>query len=130
MVSTPSTPKHSIPPTPPRSQPTSTTRIEASHAEDVLTLSLELERLRSQLATTTEQLTNATSRVAHLQSENETLNVELTNIQSQCNLNIDSTNSQLLTLQQQLQNEQRKSKAAEEDAVLALELAKDAQSTK
>ena len=129
-VSTLSSPKHSIPPTPPRSQPTSTTRIEASHAEDVLTLSLELERLRSQLATTTEQLTNATSRVAHLQSENETLNVELTNIQSQCNLNIESTNAQLLTLQQQLQNEQRKSKAAEEDAALALELAKDAQSTK
>ena len=123
VVSTLPTPKHSIPPTPPRSQPTSTNRIEASHAEDVLTLSLELERLRSELATTTEQLTNATC-------ENETLNVELTNIQSQCNLNNESTNAQLATLQQQLQNEQRKSKAAEEDAALALELAKDAQTTK
>ena len=123
-ISTISTPKHkhSIPPTPPRSQPTSTTRIEASHAEDVLSLSLELEKVRSQLTSTTAQLATATSQVSNLQDINDDLTSQLSAASVQHN--------QIAILQQQLDTEQRKSKAAEEDAALALDLAKDANSCK
>jgi len=120
-MSTP-THKHSIPPTPPRSQPTSTTRIEASHAEDVLSLSLELEKVRSQLTSTTAQLASATSQVSNLQDINDDLTSQLSAASVQHN--------QIAILQQQLDTEQRKSKAAEEDAALALDLAKDANSCK
>jgi len=121
IISTP-THKHSIPPTPPRSQPTSTTRIEASHAEDVLSLSLELEKVRSQLTSTTAQLASATSQVSNLQDINDDLTSQLSAASVQHN--------QIAILQQQLDTEQRKSKAAEEDAALALDLAKDANSCK
>jgi len=124
IISTVSTPthKHSIPPTPPRSQPTSTTRIEASHAEDVLSLSLELEKVRSQLTSTTAKLATATSQVSNLQDINDDLTSQLSAASVQHN--------QIAILQQQLDTEQRKSKAAEEDAALALDLAKDANSCK
>ena len=85
-----------IPPKSPRSQPTTTTRIETSHVEDVLALSLELERTRSELKAANEQLST-------IQSQN---------------------------VLEELRIEKIKSKAAEEDAALALELAKDAQAVK
>lgn len=105
------------------STPMSTSKIEASHAEDVLTLNLELQRVRAQLSSTTNQLVHATEQISTLQGQNDNLKVELTN-------NINSTQVVVSTIQQQLEYEQRKSKAAEEDATLALELAKSAQSTK
>jgi hypothetical protein len=85
-----------IPPKSPRSQPTTTTRIETSHVEDVLALSLELERTRSELKAANEQLST-------IQSQN---------------------------VLEELRMEKIKSKEAEEDAALALELAKDAQAVK
>mmetsp|Transcript_19918 Transcript_19918/g.37492 ORF Transcript_19918/g.37492 Transcript_19918/m.37492 type:complete len:846 (+) Transcript_19918:194-2731(+) len=123
-------PKHSIPPTPPRSQPTSTNRIEASHAEDVLTLSLELERVRSQLTSTTSQLSDASTQVGYLQAQNTHLESELSNVHSQFESTNERTSTQLATVQEQLEAERLQSKAAEEDAALALELAKEAQAAK
>lgn len=118
-----------MPLSPPRSQPTSTIRIEASHAEDVLTLSLELERVRSKLASTTSQLASATSHVSNLQSQNDHLNSELTRL---TNDRASSPRQEQLvsSLQARLDKEQLRAKAAEEDAALALELAKDAQTAR
>lgn len=125
----PSPKTHSMPLSPPRSQPTSTIRIEASHAEDVLTLSLELERVRSKLASTTSQLASATSHVSNLQSQNDHLNSELTRL---TNDRASSPRQEQLvsSLQARLDKEQLRAKAAEEDAALALELAKDAQTAR
>ncbi|KAL9189429.1 hypothetical protein ACHAXT_009104 [Thalassiosira profunda] len=122
--------KHSIPPTPPRSQPTLTTRIEASHAEDVLTLSLELERARSQLAASASQLEEAQAELATIKSQNEKMNGELTNVHSQLETHNERSTSQMGSLQERFDLEQRRAKAAEEDAALALELAKEAQGAK
>ena len=125
----PSPKTHSMPLSPPRSQPTSTIRIEASHAEDVLTLSLELERVRSKLASTTSQLASATSHVSNLQSQNDHLNSELTRLTN--DRAVSPRQEQLVSsLQERLDKEQLRAKAAEEDAALALELAKDAQTAR
>jgi len=125
-------PEHSVLPTPPpRSQPaTTTTRIEASHAEDVLTLSLELERVRSQLAATTDQLSASVDQVAKLQGDNDRAHDELNALHSQLETHNERSSYQLSGLQRQLDLERTKSSAAEEDAALALELAKEAQVAK
>ena len=117
------------PPPPPlntHSQSTNTSRIEDSHVEDVLSLSLELERVRSQLATTVQQLTNATTQITTLKSHNDHLREELTTLHSQ----LEDHNERSIAQSEQLKVEQYKSKAAEEDALEALELAKESQSNK
>jgi hypothetical protein len=131
----------SVPP-PPAGRPTpqsnittkintpSRTAIEASHVEDVLTLSLELERARSQLATALRQLDDAASRGNALQARNDHLERELTTLCSRCESENERSASELSALRKQLQIERVKSKAAEEDATLALELAKESQSNK
>ncbi|KAL7524566.1 hypothetical protein ACHAXR_001949 [Thalassiosira sp. AJA248-18] len=117
--------KHSM-----RSQPTSTNRIEASHAEDVLTLSLELERVRSQLASTTSQLTATTSQLTTLQTQNDHLQTQNDYLHSQLETHNERSSTQLLAVQTRLDAEGLRAKAAEEDAALALELAKEAQVSK
>ena len=108
------------PPISPRKQPTTSARIQASHAEDVLTLSLELERTRSALKT-------ANAHLADVQSHNEDLQSQL---QSATASNDQEQSTQLSQLLEELRMEKNRSKAAEEDAALALELAKDAQAVK
>lgn len=107
-------------------QSTNTSRIEDSHVEDVLSLSLELERVRSQHATTVQKLAEATSQISTLKSQNDHLRDELTTLHSQ----LESHNERSIAQMEQLQVEQYKSKAAEEDALEALELAKESQSKK
>jgi len=109
---------------------TATGRIAASNAEDVLALSLELERTRSQLAQTTTtlestqaELTSLQSSHSHLQSENDRLTKELSTTK-------ESTFSKIQDLTQKYQQEAVRAKAAEEDAALALDLAKEAQAAK
>jgi hypothetical protein len=110
------------PPKSPRRQPTTSARIQASHAEDVLTLSLELERTRSALKA-------ANAQLANVQSQNEDLQSQLLNNNNSTTASGDyqSTQSQIM---EELRMEKIRSKAAEEDAALALELAKDAQAVK
>ena len=131
MMSNPSPKQQHFPPTPPpRSQPTSTNRIEASHAEDVLTLSLELERVRSQLASTTEQLTHATTTLTAIQSQNDHLQSQNEHLHGQLESHNERSSTQLLVVQEKLDGEHLRANAAEEDAALALELAKEAQVAK
>jgi len=108
------------PPVSPRKQPTTSARIQASHAEDVLTLSLELERTRSALKAANAQLVD-------VQSQNEELQSQLLQNNDHERQQSTQSSSQLM---EELRMEKVRSKAAEEDAALALELAKDAQAVK
>lgn len=105
-------------------------RLEASHAEDVLALSLELERVRTQLRTATVQLEEAKTQVGYLNAQNSHLNAELTGLHSQYESANERSATQLASERQRLEAEELRSKAAEEDAALALELAKEAQASR
>ena len=104
--------------------------VEASHVEDVLTISLELERARSQLVIAQQQLSNMTVRTNELRSINTDLDYQLTSLRSRAEAEHDRHSKEIDTLQQQLSLEKIKSTAAEEDATLALELAKESQSSR
>jgi hypothetical protein len=67
--------------------------------------------------------------VSNLQSQNDHLNSELTRLTN--DRAVSPRQEQLVSsLQERLDKEQLRAKAAEEDAALALELAKDAQSAR
>ncbi len=93
-------------------------------------MTLELERTRARLSAVTDELAGANSQVSTFQAQNGQLNSEVTTLQTQLETSNERTSTQLLTLQQELDGERHKSEAAEEDATLALELAKEAQSAK
>jgi hypothetical protein len=116
--------------TPTRINAPSRTAIEASHVEDVLTMSLELERVRSQLASALRQLSDATSLGDELRTRNDKLQRESTELHSRFEWEIERSAAELSSLRRQLQAERVKSKAAEDDATLALELAKESQSNR
>jgi len=111
------------PPISPRKQPTTSARIQASHAEDVLTLALELERTRSALKDANAQLVN-------IQSQNEDLQSQLLQHNSNITATLEDQQQSSSQVLEELRMEKIRSKAAEEDAALALELAKDAQAVK
>jgi len=111
------------PPISPRKQPTTSARIQASHAEDVLTLALELERTRSALKDANAQLVN-------IQSQNEDLQSQLLQNNSNITATLEDQQQSSSQVMEELRMEKIRSKAAEEDAALALELAKDAQAVK
>lgn len=114
------------PPKSPRRQPTTSARIQASHVEDVLTLSLELEITRSALQ-------GANAQLATVQSQNDDLQSQLLNYSTTTTTTSSSGDYQQSTQSQVMEElcmEKIRSKAAEEDAALALELAKDAQAVK
>eukprot|EP00956_Cyclotella_meneghiniana_P031922 scaffold85549_cov22-Cyclotella_meneghiniana.AAC.3 len=91
-------------------------KLESSNAEDVLTLSLELERVRTQLATTTQHLSTLQSHNAYLESELHRLHSELEEERKRNSSNVS-------TLQSKLNGEITRANAAEKDAYIALELA-------
>ena len=104
--------------------------VEASHVEDVLTISLELERARSQLVMAQQQLSIMTIQTNELRSMNTDLDYQLTSLRSRAEAEHDRHSKEIDTLQQQLSLEKIKSTAAEEDATLALELAKESQTSR
>eukprot|EP01082_Thalassiosira_pseudonana_P000429 g132.t1 g132 contig1:319217-321559(+) len=110
-------------------RPTSST-IEASHAEDVLSLSLELERTRSQLTTTTSHLTSAQDHISTLQSHNTHLQNELSRLHSELEITHERSTHAVNISQSKYEAEVIRANAGEEDAALALELAKEAQAAK
>ena len=104
--------------------------LESSNAEDVLTLSLELERVRSQLATTTQHLTTSQSHISTLQSHNAHLQSELNRLHSELESVRERSQSEVQTYESKYNAEVVRANAAEEDATVALELAKDATTAK
>jgi len=119
-----------VPPTSSCAQPTSTNRLEASHAEDVLTLSLELERVRSQLAATTSQLETSAERVGYLETQNDHLGSELAAVRVALENSNACAEAERNLARERLEKERARSEAASEDAALALELAKESQAAK
>lgn len=103
---------------------TSTERLAAAHAEDVLAISLELERVRKNLEN--EQVTHEDTKAALEQSEerNAKLQQQLDNLLNELETQRQSHGLQVDALEQDLQRAQQRTRAAEEDAQLALDLAK------
>ena len=116
--------------TPNRTNAPSRTAIEASHVEDVLTLSLELERARSELASALRQLSDVTALGDKLQARNDKLQRESIALHARFEWETERSAAELSSLRRQLLVERGKSKAAEDDATLALELAKESQSNR
>ena len=104
--------------------------LESSNAEDVLTLSLELERVRSQLATTTQHLTTSQSHISTLQSHNSHLQSEINRLHSELESVRERNQSEVQVFESKYNAEVVRANAAEEDATVALELAKDATTAK
>lgn len=110
--------------------PTPQNTLEASNAEDVLTLSLELERVRGQLATTTQHLTTSQSHISTLQSHNAHLQSELNRLHSELESVRERSEAEVQSFQSKYNAEVVRASAAEEDATVALDLAKDATTAK
>jgi hypothetical protein len=122
--------KYSFEPTPRQNRrtyntPMSSERIAQSHAEDVLGLTIELERFRQALKSeqrmhedTKASLASYKSKHACLEEQNHKLLEEL----ERTKLEAQNRTSEL---EQELQKASTRVQAAEEDAQLALELAKD-----
>jgi hypothetical protein len=124
------TPTHANKSVPATATLTANNPLEASNAEDVLTLSLELERVRGQLSTTTQHLTTSQSHIATLQSHNAHLQSELNRLHSELESVRERSESELHNFQSKYNSEVVRANAAEEDATIALDLAKDATSAK
>lgn len=107
----------------PRKQPTTSERLKESHAEDVLTLALELERTRSALKA-------ANAQLADVLTQNEELQSQLLENDKIASSDQEQATQSYAKVVEELRMEKIRSKAAEEDAALALELAKDAQAVK
>ena len=123
-------PQHSLNTAEPSTPKVKHTALEESHAEDVLSLSLEIERLRSQLSSTNYELSHATSQLTAYKDKNEELTIELSAIKAQLRSTQDSVSQDKSSLEEKLSLEFKLRKAAEEDAQLALELAKESNTTK
>ncbi|KAL7482369.1 hypothetical protein ACHAW6_008043 [Cyclotella cf. meneghiniana] len=104
--------------------------LESSNAEDVLALSLELERTRAQLATTSHHLTTAQSHISTLQSHNAHVQSELDRLHSELESVRERSELEMQSYASKYNAEAIRASAAEEDATAALELAKDATAAK
>ena len=123
-------PQHYIDNAEPSTPKVKHTAREDSHAEDVLSLSLEVERLRSQLSSANYELSHTTSQLAAYKDKNEQLTIELSTVKAQLRSTQDSESQGKSSLEEKLSSEFKLRKAAEEDAQLALELAKESNTTK
>eukprot|EP00956_Cyclotella_meneghiniana_P010469 scaffold14574_cov38-Cyclotella_meneghiniana.AAC.1 len=130
VPSNPNTPKAGTTTTATTTSTNHHTTLESSNAEDVLTLSLELERVKTQLATTTQHLSTSQSHISTLQSHNAHLQSELHRLHSELEEERIRNSNTISSLQSKLQDEITRANAAEEDASIALELAKDATNAK
>eukprot|EP00980_Cylindrotheca_fusiformis_P028418 scaffold22599_cov139-Cylindrotheca_fusiformis.AAC.9 len=105
--------------------PTSTERIAQSHADDVLGLSIELERAKQALKS--EQKMHEQSKKALEASEAKNKELQSQNEKLQATIQKSQLHGSQRTqvLEQELERSNLRLQAAEEDAQLALDLAKD-----
>jgi cell division protein FtsB len=104
--------------------------LAVSNAEDVLALSLELERVRAQLTTTTHNLNTSQSQMSTLQDRNSDLQAELNRLNSELETIREHSESEVQSFSSKYNAQLVRANAAEEDATVALELAKDATAAK
>ena len=109
----------------PTSTSTSLERIAQHHADDVLQLTLDLERTKQALKSEQRLRKNCQSSLSSLQSK--TVNLEKINqkLMEECGTERQQSTTQISDLEQELKLSGLRLQAAEEDAQLALDLAKD-----
>mmetsp|Transcript_45131 Transcript_45131/g.66408 ORF Transcript_45131/g.66408 Transcript_45131/m.66408 type:complete len:337 (-) Transcript_45131:211-1221(-) len=110
--------------------PPITSQMAQSHAEDVLTLSLELEKTKSLLAKEEQSHQSTKSLLASNQSKDASLSATIDEMKDQFDLEKEEWKRQMDKLSRENRMQRKKIEAAEEDASLALELAKESNEEK
>jgi hypothetical protein len=114
----------------PRTPPSVADRIAKANAEDVLSLSLEVERMKQALEG--EQISHDETRnaLAEEKAENVRLQQKLQKLENSMETQRENLGRSGDALENELRRAKLRVEAAEEDAQLALELAKDAEETR
>ncbi|KAL3905131.1 MAG: hypothetical protein SGILL_009801, partial [Bacillariaceae sp.] len=105
-------------------------RIAQQHAEDVLKLTLELERTKQSLKSEQRQHRDCKSAVGSLQLKANNLEKKNQSLLEALEKERSQSTQKLSSLEQELESSRVRVEAAEEDAQLALDLAKDASERK
>ena len=106
--------------------PTSAERIAQAHADDVLTLSLDLERCKQALKSEQQMHEETKATLAAVKAKNESLEQQTQKMLNDFETQREESGRKIDSLEQELGKSRMRAEAAEEDANLALELAKDA----
>jgi len=101
--------------------PSSTERLAQSHADEVLALSLELERSKQSLQTEQQLHDDSKAALAAARNKNKLLEEQLLKLKQQQESQRDNRSE---AMEQEMARAQYRVQAAEEDAQLALDLAK------
>jgi hypothetical protein len=105
--------------------PSSAERIAQSHAEDVLGLSMELERSKQGLKSEQRMHHEAKVALASRKSKNKSLEDQTQKLLKDLETHRQESTQTVSDLEQELANSKLRLQAAEEDAQLALDLAKE-----
>jgi hypothetical protein len=104
--------------------PSSSERLAQSHAEDVLSLSLELERTKQALENEQRRHDETRASLTESRCQNTQIENQIQKLLNDMETQREDHGRQVDTLEQELKRAQVRVDAAEEDAQLALELAK------
>lgn len=99
-------------------------RLAQSHAEDVLSLSLELERTKQALEAETQAHQQTRTDTEHVSSKNTQLEKQIEKLLNDMERQREDSGRKTDALEQELSRAQVRVQAAEEDAQVALDLAK------
>ncbi|KAL3931302.1 MAG: hypothetical protein SGBAC_011372 [Bacillariaceae sp.] len=105
--------------------PTTAERIAQSHADDVLTLSIELERAKQALKSEQRMHHQSKTALETMRSKNRELEQQKGSLQKTVDTELKEGIQNRQQLEHQLKQSNLRLQAAEEDAQLALDLAKD-----
>jgi len=107
------------------STPSSVERIAQHHAEDVLKLSLELERTKQALKSEQRMHEECKTSLASMRSKTSALEEQNQKLLEDLEKERKQSTQEVSNLKQELENGRLRLQAAEEDAQLALDIAKD-----
>jgi hypothetical protein len=105
--------------------PSSSERLAQSHADDVLSLSLDLERTKQMLKSEQRMRDETKASLAAVKSKNKSLEEQNQNLLADMEKQRDEAKQKIDALEQDLTRANYRMEAAEEDAQFALDLAKE-----
>ena len=105
--------------------PTSTERLAQSHAEEVLSLSLELERAKQDYISEKKSHEHTQASMLEIQCKNKSLERQLGILMNELEMQRKDSQLKIDSLQEELAHSKRQTEAAEEDAQVALDIAKE-----
>lgn len=105
--------------------PSSTERLAQSHAEDVLSLSLELERAKQACKSEKKAHENTKASMLELQYKNKSLEKQIGKLMQDLEKQRNDMQLKIDSLEEELAYSKRQTEAAEEDAQAALDIAKE-----